>query len=131
MFNQYGLLTRSAKSEQQDTKRDPELGRLLYELYIQDGPDFLGELNGWCTQSSYNRCNFYMSLGYGNKPYTTQKNRKIPYILPTYGVKGTDAISRDMKYVNQYLQKYEEMLGSKFIDYVFGRGHTRSHKEWK
>lgn len=127
MFNRYGFLIRSEKSENQNTIKDPELGNILNDLYITDNKDFWGELNGWCTTSSYNRCCFYMGMNYENKTYT-QKNRKITYILPTYGVKGTDAISRDMKYVNQYLQKFEEMRGSQFIDYVFGTDYIR-HEE--
>lgn len=127
MFNRYGFLIRSEKSENQNTIKDPELGNILNDLYITDNKEFWGDLNGWCTTSSYNRCCFYMSMNYENKTYT-QKNRKIPYVLPTYGVKGTDAISRDMKYVNQYLQKFEEMCGSRFIDYAFGTDYIR-HEE--
>lgn len=127
MFNRYGFLIRSEKSENQNTIKDPELGNILNDLYITDNKEFWGDLNGWCTTSSYNRCYFYMSMNYENKTYT-QKNRKIPYVLPTYGVKGTDAISRDMKYVNQYLQKFEEMCGSRFIDYAFGTDYIR-HEE--
>lgn len=128
MINRYGCLIRSEKSENQKGITGPEFSNILNELYITNNEAFAQDLNGWCINGSNNRCYFYMSMNYRNKAYNTNKKGKIPYVFLTYGVKGLDAISRDMKYVNQYLQKLDEMQSSKFIDYVFGTDYIRQEE---
>lgn len=127
MFNRYGLLVKSDRSENQDTKKDPELQNILNALYISDSEKFVSDLTGWTIYGSTNRCYFYMKFGYQNKGYA-QQNQPISYDVPVYGVKGGDAITRDIKYSNQYLQDPADMAGSEFIDYVFGTAYIEEEE---
>ncbi len=114
MFNQYGLLMKSSRSGTPRTIKDPGLGKFLYDLYVECGADLTDELNGWCLDGSDSSSYFYMAFDYGRKSYTG----KAQHILPTYGVRGTDEAGG--KYINQYFQKYEDIMGGAFVDYVFG-----------
>lgn len=78
MFNRYGLLVKSDRSENQDTKKDPELQNILNSLYISDSEKFVSDLTGWTIYGSTNRCYFYMKFGYQNKGYA-QQNQPISY----------------------------------------------------
>ena len=114
MFNQYGLLVKNSRSGTPRTIKDPGLGKFLYDLYIECGADLTEELNGWCLDGSDSSSYFYMPFDYGRKSYTGKEQ----HILPTYGICGTDDAGG--KYVNQYFQRYEDIMGGAFVDYVFG-----------
>ncbi len=114
MFNQYGLLMKSGRSGTSRTIKDPELGKFLYDLYIACGADLTDELNSWCMDGSDSCSCFYMPFDYGRKSYTGKEQ----HILPTYGFRGISADG--VKYINQYFQKYEDIMGGAFVDYVFG-----------
>lgn len=122
MFNQYGLLVKNSRSGTPRTIKDPGLGKFLYDLYIECGADLTEELNGWCLDGSDSSSYFYMPFDYGRKSYTG----KTQHILPTYGVRGTDAAGG--KYINQYFQKYEDIMGGAFVDYVFGTDYINKEE---